>query len=49
MVNIEKFRKSLSRFKTSSHRLKVETGRWHKSEAIPYNEKKMKHLFKTRR
>jgi hypothetical protein len=40
MVNIEKFRKSLSRFRTSSHRLKVETGRWHKPEAIPYNERK---------
>ena len=27
MVNIEKFRKSLSRFRTSSHRLKIETDR----------------------
>ena len=40
MVNIEKFRKSLSRFRTSSHRLKIETGRWHKPEAIPFNERK---------
>ena len=40
MVNIEKSRKSLSRFRMSSHRLKIETGRWHKPEAIPFNERK---------
>jgi hypothetical protein len=32
--------KPLSCFRTSSHRLKVETGKWHKPEAIPYNERK---------
>jgi len=37
---LEKFRMSLSRLRMSSHRLKVETGRWQKPTAIPFNERK---------
>lgn len=40
MINIEKFTKSLTRFKTSSHRFKIETGRWQKPVAIPFDERK---------
>ena len=37
---LEKFRISLSRLRMSSHRSKVETGRWQKPTAISFNERK---------
>ena len=39
-VTIEKYRIALSRFRVSAHRLEVESGRWHKPNKIPYNERK---------
>ena len=39
-VNIPKYRMALSRLRVSAHRLKVETGRWQKPIAIPYEERK---------
>ena len=33
-------RKALSRFRLSSHHLKVESGRWHKPQPIPFNDRK---------
>ena len=38
--NIENNRVALSRFTVSAHRLEVETGRWHKPVAVPFNESK---------
>ena len=40
LINIEKVRVALSRFRVSAHRLDVETGRWHKPVAVPFNESK---------
>ena len=40
LINIEQFRVALSRFRVSAHRLEVETGRWHKPVAVPFNERK---------
>ena len=40
VVNIPKHRIALSRLRTSSHHLAIETGRWHKSISIPYNDRK---------
>lgn len=40
LVNITKYRNALSRLRLSSHRLAVETGRWHRPESIPYYERK---------
>ena len=40
IIKSEKLRTDLNRFRLSSHRLKVESGRWHKQEKIPYNERK---------
>jgi hypothetical protein len=40
IVNISKFRHELTRLRTSSHRLNVETGRWHKPRPIPRNDRK---------
>ena len=31
---------ALSRLRTSSHHLGIETGRWHKPISIPYNDRK---------
>ena len=39
-INIRKFRTALTRFRVSSHRLAVETGRWHKPQPIEINERK---------
>ena len=39
-VNIQKFRQALTRLRVSSHRLEIETGRWHKPHKIPRNERK---------
>ena len=39
-INISKFRTALTRFRVSSHRLAVETGRWHKPQPIKINERK---------
>ena len=39
IVNVEKFCKSMSRLRVSSHRLAVETGRWQKPNPIPYGER----------
>ena len=40
VVNISKHRIALSRLRTSSHHLAIETGRWHKPISIPYNDRK---------
>ena len=40
IVNLSQYRKCLSRLRLSSHRLSVETGRWHKPISIPQNERK---------
>ncbi|KAH3802567.1 hypothetical protein DPMN_156245 [Dreissena polymorpha] len=42
-VTIDKFRFSLSRLIVSSHRLEIESGRWHKPESIPVQERKCQH------
>lgn len=39
ILNVKKFRVALTRFRTSSNRLEVETGRWQKPNPIPYNER----------
>jgi hypothetical protein len=39
-INIQKFRIALTRFRVSAHRLLIETGRWHKPNKIPRNERK---------
>jgi hypothetical protein len=39
-ININKYRAALTRFRLSSHRLYIETGRWHKPHPIPRNERK---------
>ena len=36
VINIEKFRTSLSKLRVSSHRLEVESGRWMRPHAIPF-------------
>jgi len=40
LINIEKNRGALSSFRASANRLEVETGRWHKPVAVPFNERK---------
>ena len=40
LIQVEKFRVALTRFRVSAHRLAVESGRWHKPDKIPYNERK---------
>ena len=40
VLNIVKYRKSLSRLRLSSHRLEVEVGRWAKPNKIPYENRK---------
>ena len=40
VVNISKHRIALSRLRTSSHHLAIETGRWQKPISIPYNDRK---------
>jgi hypothetical protein len=42
-VTIDKFRFSLCRLRVSSHRLEIESGRWHKPESIPVQERKCQH------
>lgn len=44
-INIEKFRIALSRLRVSSHRLEIETGRWNKPSAIPFDDRKCKNCF----
>ena len=39
-VNIYKFRKDLSKLRVSSHRLAIESGRWHKPQPISYVDRK---------
>lgn len=39
-ITVKKFRKSLTRLRLSSHRLKIETGRWHKPISIPVDQRK---------
>ena len=41
-VEIKKFRIALTRLRVSSHRLEIETGRWHKPLSIPIGERKCK-------
>ena len=38
-VNISKLRISLSQLRMSSHRLCIETGRWHRSNQTPVSER----------
>ena len=38
-VKINKFRTAFARLRVSSHRLRIETGRWSKPTAIPVNER----------
>ena len=40
VVSIPKHRMALSRLRTSSHHLAIETGRWRKPISIPYNDRK---------
>ena len=40
IITVKKFRTSLSRLRISSHRLEIETGRWHKPEKTPRSERK---------
>ncbi|XP_052772033.1 uncharacterized protein LOC128211362 isoform X1 [Mya arenaria] len=39
-VNMYKFRKDMCRLRVSSHRLSIESGRWHKPDPIPYIDRK---------
>ena len=39
-VTINKFRHNLTRLRVSSHSLSIETGRWHKPNKTPRNERK---------
>ena len=39
-IEISKLRIALTRLRSSSHRLKIETGRWHKPNTIPLSEGK---------
>lgn len=39
-VKIHKYRQALARFRLSAHKLAIETGRWHKPQKIPRNERK---------
>ncbi|MCG8046233.1 MAG: reverse transcriptase family protein, partial [Candidatus Thiodiazotropha endolucinida] len=41
-LKINKYRKSLSRLRLSSHRLEVEVGRWVKPNKVPYENRKCK-------
>jgi hypothetical protein len=40
ILNINKFRYDFTRLRVSAHRLNIETGRWHKPNKIPRNERK---------
>ena len=40
VLKIEKYRMAMSRIRLSSHRLMIETGRWHRPHSIPYEERK---------
>ena len=42
IITVKKFRTALSKLRLSSHRLEVETGRWARPNAIPFEER----LFK---
>ena len=39
-VNINKFSQAFSRLRMSSHRLEIESGRWVKPNAVPFDERK---------
>ena len=39
LIIIERNRVALSRFRVSAHILEVDTGRWHKPVAVPFNER----------
>ena len=45
-IIVEKFRKSLTRLRLSSHRLKIETGRWHNPISIPVDQRKCEYCNK---
>jgi hypothetical protein len=40
IISVNKFRIAFARLRTSSHRLEIETGRWHKPTIIPLSERK---------
>ena len=42
-VNIVKYRMYITRLRVSAHNLEIETGRWHKPNKIPRNDRKCKH------
>ena len=42
-VSINKFKSDLCRLRVSSHRLEIESGRWHKPEAIPFQYRTCQH------
>lgn len=39
-ITVKKFRVALTRLRVSSHRLEVETGRWHKPVSTPFDNRK---------
>jgi len=45
VVNIPKHRIALSRLRTSSHHLAIETRRWHRPISIPYNDRKCMYVI----
>ena len=42
VLNVEKYRKAMSRLRMSSHRLEIETGRWRKPISTPIEQRKCK-------
>ena len=40
-LSVSKFIQALSRLRMSAHRLEVESGRWVKPVAVPFNERKL--------
>ena len=45
-VTVKKYRFAFSRLRVSSHRLAIESGRWHKANIIPLNERKCQYCNK---
>ena len=42
IITLRKFRIAMTKFRVASHRLEVETGRWSRLNAIPFEERKCK-------
>lgn len=45
-ITLRKFRFAFTRLRLSAHRLAIETGRWHKPNKIPRNDRKCSHCNK---